>query len=986
MALTKKRDIDRLKKSTVNTDVRTLGQRIYDSSEEKGLVTFIMIAFLAGTLIFPAVIILTSIFIYALYLVVANNKNVINLPYRVPLLEKGKIKDYSTGSAKDPSAEFPIGEDYTTGKSLFCTLGDICTHLLCIGTTGAGKTVTLFSRTWATLAFGGGFIYQDAKAQADIFQKGIYLCLDFCRIHDLTVCNYGQKMGDGTIEKMGDGEVQSIAIMSNTLNPVFTGTEADLAEYFIMQLPPAGDNNQVFLDRGIMLAKAIAPALINLRDQRVLTITPAVVRHFMRVEAIADDRHGLLGKKGKFRPKLAKKTISILTDYLKDLNYDFTKPFNQQDEEVGKQHGYGTSYFNNALYTMSVEFEHICESRVPDAHFSDIIRYKRCYIGLIPAIGLSAEAKKSIGKMGMSGIRSALKECLAQFPEGDAAEVIDALPVNPKIPLTMVLDEFSEQAVKDCAPIFTQARSMGVAACIGNQDLGGIERGIGKEETFMIFGSTRQKFLMSCEDPEYTIPKFQGLLAQEIVAKQSQFVEDKESGDDTGRRQSRGVNIEKEDVITVSEIQSQGPGESAFFLKGEFFKGRTFYHNISDDEFEKVRTIRIQRGISGIPLTEPNVRKLENRAKLRYSTLMNERGLSGDLDVLSSIKEFVPNRGSDFPWVDYISKKAGETDDFLAGMLDEKGGTQFKSVAKAKPAEAKRVGKKPVSNPKPKVASVVETVVTKPGQKPVAAPKPKATSGSKVAPVKPLEAIKKTENPAQKKNAQTSTRKPVSNQQKASPERPVASSAPKSMSGSVSQQSKPSGSAPAATVQVSTEAKTDPKSPTVKTKGQATVLESKAEAKAVNISGSSAPAAADEASQTEVRKMPTKKSTATSNVLAERRRGRMLKNYQRSISFHRKMGDAVNALAFLDEDTQQSVFSTADEIISVIDRELNEEKLSQQDRSDAVVRFMNSLMEIKYPSVEINTHYRDNIVTMEDDSSKIKATLSAKNRRVKSAL
>ena len=88
------------------------------------------------------------------------------LPFRMPLglcgKDKGDPLPGRRGYAK-PEGLFFLG-NALNGKELWLKAKDILTHMLLFGTTGSGKTETLVSLAYNSLATGSGLFYIDPKA------------------------------------------------------------------------------------------------------------------------------------------------------------------------------------------------------------------------------------------------------------------------------------------------------------------------------------------------------------------------------------------------------------------------------------------------------------------------------------------------------------------------------------------------------------------------------------------------------------------------------------------------------------------------------------------------------------------------------------------------------------------------------------------------------------------------------------------------------
>ena len=93
------------------------------------------------------------------------------LPLKMPAFAKGKDKNDKGGK---PQGILFLGNEKGSGDELWLSGKDAGTHMLFLGTTGAGKTEGLKSIVSNALSWGSGFIYIDGKADTDLW--GIDLC------------------------------------------------------------------------------------------------------------------------------------------------------------------------------------------------------------------------------------------------------------------------------------------------------------------------------------------------------------------------------------------------------------------------------------------------------------------------------------------------------------------------------------------------------------------------------------------------------------------------------------------------------------------------------------------------------------------------------------------------------------------------------------------------------------------------------------------
>ena len=134
------------------------------------------------------------------------------LPFKMPM--GAKYPDKNNGRGGKPGKSEGIlylGNVKKTNEEVWFTNSDARTHMLYLGTTGAGKTEGLKSMVTNALSWGSGFVYVDGKADTDLWSSLSALCRRFGRDDDLLVLNYMT------------GNVAGAA-PSNTMNPFSSGT------------------------------------------------------------------------------------------------------------------------------------------------------------------------------------------------------------------------------------------------------------------------------------------------------------------------------------------------------------------------------------------------------------------------------------------------------------------------------------------------------------------------------------------------------------------------------------------------------------------------------------------------------------------------------------------------------------------------------------------------------------------------------------------
>ena len=163
----------------------------------------------------------------ALFLHLARVKSLArdHLPMRLPETS-GKV-DYgdvlAQGGWHRARGSFFLGNEMDTGRELWIGRGDALTHMLVLGTTGAGKTETLVSLAFNYLAKGSGLTYVDPKAAPRLAAQIYTMCRIMGRDDDFLLLSY---MADKKAQEAMrlKGHMRTPLRQSNTQNPFAHGT------------------------------------------------------------------------------------------------------------------------------------------------------------------------------------------------------------------------------------------------------------------------------------------------------------------------------------------------------------------------------------------------------------------------------------------------------------------------------------------------------------------------------------------------------------------------------------------------------------------------------------------------------------------------------------------------------------------------------------------------------------------------------------------
>lgn len=594
----------------------------------------------------PHVVWLSILLVPILAIRCASAEENITLPLKLPE-DLGEVKDrHDNKPGKRWSYNYAqgtvlLGNQQMTDKELWLSGGDLLTHALVIGTTGAGKTVALVGMAAAT-AFcrGGGLIYIDAKAGPELLYEISALCRIFGREDDLRVINYSLA-GSST-------KSRHYKKLSNTTSPFAHGTDSQAVATLTDTMSTGGGDNKFFENRAIALLKILMPVLCELRDMGVITIRPSTITDYMSVRRFMELAQNKIIIDGEERTgiELRETTRKSIDTFLKQLGVDFDKPPQEQNEEVNKQFSYAEGYFALSMANFAGTFAHIYETVLAEADFVDVVLHNRILLVMIPAMQQSAEEISSLGKIVLAALKVALSLGLGGDNAGDYDDTIGSLPVDQRVPTVTIIDEYPAIVVDGFATAATQGRSVGMVCVFSGQDFPGFT-GANSKEADQIFGSTRLKILLATEDAGTTLKKFQELAGKQAVAEGHGW--ERSNGFVDAYRANIGASIHEVDRIDIKEINEQDKGEGHIFYRGKVIRANMFFTGIKEDQVkDNFRYNQL------LPIEYPDHMVLDGLVRLRRQVRyleqvadFDETGI--DTSTIDEIGYWANKGGQDWP-------------------------------------------------------------------------------------------------------------------------------------------------------------------------------------------------------------------------------------------------------------------------------------------------------------------------------------------------
>ena len=487
------------------------------------------------------------------------------LPFRMPLglsgTDKGDPLPGRRGYAR-PEGLFFLGNRMQDGKELWLKAKDILTHMLLFGTTGSGKTETLVSLAYNSLATGSGLFYIDPKASPKLAVQIWQMARFLGRDDDFRVLNYGTS---------GKVKGKSPRRLSNTNNPFTFGSAEALTQLLVSLMPASDGANSIFADKAQALISGVMYALVDLRDKGFLKLSTSVIRDALALEKCVELA---------LHPELDAESSASIKAALGTSGWIAGRELKDQPPSFAEQFGYAQSYFGKALSSLTDTYSHIYGAEDGEVDFADAIMQRRILVVLLPSLEKAPAELASLGKISLSAIRNACAVGLGAQIEGDAADTLEALPTDAIGigPYLCIVDEYAAIVTPGFEVVLTQGRGLGIAAIVASQDYAGIFKADEKGAQQMV-ANTSIKAFMKMQDAEKTWELIRGQAGQSTVVRSSGFAVNDKSGSTYADTMS--TTVEKEDRVDLRDLQEQIEGEAHFIFSGQIVRGDMFFANPS---------------------------------------------------------------------------------------------------------------------------------------------------------------------------------------------------------------------------------------------------------------------------------------------------------------------------------------------------------------------------------------------------------------------
>jgi len=507
------------------------------------------------------------------YLTLRNKHRYVRQPFKAPM-HSGALDYHERNPAtRKPSKAKGIhylGNDIGTGEELWATDADMRAHNLVLGTTGAGKTENLKGYVSNALSFGSGFLYVDGKADTDLYLAMSSICRRFGRDDDLLVVNFmkADKGKSNVVDPEDTGFTQD---MSNTLNPLATGSGDAIRELMVSLMDDAGQGNGMWKGRAISLMGCISNALVYLRDNYGLLLDVSLFREYLALEKIQEL---------ELEEKLPVHIREQITAYLNGLP-GYTAGEKKQKATTLEQHGFLQMQYTKLLSSLADSYGNIFKTQKADIDLEDVVLNRRCVVVLLPSLKVSPSELANLGKIVVANLKGMMGSTLGSAVEGKTKDIIYTKPTRASTPFYAIFDEVGYYFVEGMAVMAAQARSLGFSLIFGAQDLAQMRK-LNKEEADSVIANTAFKVGMKVEDPGDTAELFVKSAGDILIDQTSGFQSD--AGSFAGYRDQKSTSTQVKSRVHLLDLKSQGPGEAHFIFEDKLVRGRTMFVKYKDIE------------------------------------------------------------------------------------------------------------------------------------------------------------------------------------------------------------------------------------------------------------------------------------------------------------------------------------------------------------------------------------------------------------------
>lgn len=453
-------------------------------------------------------------------------------------------------------------------KELWATNDDCRTHMLLMGTTGSGKTVTLLSLCFNALAWGSGFFYSDGKADSSLHAAVWNLCRRVGREDDYLVLNFMTGGSDPYKSR------KSTEKKSNGMNAYYDGSPDFLSQLTSSLLTKASGDGAQWQQKAVNMMDAVLRTLCYERAVGNIVLSIAVIREYLALPNLV--KLYLKGVKKEI-PEFAFLPIkAYLETGLPGFRAELANQPDKWDQTVFDQHGYLTGQYARTLSMLVDTYGYIFKDKYSEVDMMDVLLNRRILVVMIPTLEKSSQEAANLGKLVVSSIRLMMAMNLGHRLEGTYADVIDTKATASPAPYIITMDELGYYFAEGIALMFAQARSLGFMMIAAGQDIAAMAKGENKEEVDSMIANTKIKYTLALEDPDKTLEVFKKVAGEAISVEVAAFEGSVNNFTTAHYRRNLSGSIERRDRLDMRELKALKPMEGVLIFQDQVTRARSF--------------------------------------------------------------------------------------------------------------------------------------------------------------------------------------------------------------------------------------------------------------------------------------------------------------------------------------------------------------------------------------------------------------------------
>jgi len=414
-------------------------------------------------------------------------------------------------------------------------------HTAIIGQSGVGKTTLGEYLLWQQASRGGGYIFIDAKLDADTRDKLAFMMQLLGRGDDFYVLNVDQPHN------------------SHSYNPILRGDSDEVASRLLNLLPSAENSPGAdFYRQQAMYALTVLTGALKSAKRRYHFSDLAILLQSDR--ALEDMLRLPIGPEAKMSLEV------FLNQFRKKDKNGTTIDVDKVKNTLGGMSGRIAQFAQG-------KFGQVFNTYTPEIDLTDIVMNNKCLYVMLPTMGKD-QAALNLGKMILSDLRTAVYNV-----QGTKKEL------RPKPPFLVFADEMGSYAMQGIARLFEQARSAGICMIPAFQTFANL-RAISPDFEDIIIGNTWNKvfFKFASKDSPET--------AAEIIGKTKKYVRSLSMSENEGTSaqnlratpqgsgsksggMSESWRESEEYRVTPEHLKSMGMGEAVVMSGSRVFHIKT---------------------------------------------------------------------------------------------------------------------------------------------------------------------------------------------------------------------------------------------------------------------------------------------------------------------------------------------------------------------------------------------------------------------------